>query len=232
MTYTVEWSGFNAAVKARAAAETEKFRRGLVPPPVTPHPPTPLPPTPLPPAPVRPDTSGQFLRRAQGVALVVLALGGAAGLAIWAARHAPVGGVDKVTEAVVAPVPAPVALPPWQTNPPAPSSTQPALPEVVDYTRFVTRRAGSLAVVTGWKWSSSRSAAPSSQYCYVTLADPAGGASRQQDVARDGKPTSFDAAGMFPLTEEQHRLGLTNCVWFAAPKQAAPPVPEEFGPPD
>lgn len=218
MAYTVEWSGFNAAVRARAATETEKFLRGHVPP--------------LSPAPVRPDMSGQFLRRAQGVALVVLALGGAAALVIWAARHTPVAGFNKAAEVVLAPVPAPVASPPWQTNPPVPSSTQPALPEVVNYTRFATRRLGNLVVVTGWKWLSSQSAAPSSQFCYVDLADPAGGARRTPTIAQDGKPISFDAARMFPLTEEQHRLALANCVWFAAPKQAATPVPEEFGAPD
>ena len=248
MPANVEWSAFNAAVREHAARETAKFY-GL------PQPKPELAPAPSSFVPVAAliaqDTSGQFLRRAQGVALVALAVGAAVALVLWAHESfTPRTVIEQITApaqvAAVPPVvalPAPVVpltLPPNVTAPT--TEAKPAGPEVVNYTRFTTRNVDGLEVTTGWKWTNSHDTEPYRQFCYVSLQDPQGGASRMAHIAVNGVEIPYDSATMHPLTAEQYVRGVGACSWFKpapsssvdptlAPKPDAP-SPETTGSPN
>lgn len=220
MTATVEWSIFNAAVREHAARETAKFYGAPQPKPA----PYPASPSSLPAAAeIATDTSRQFLRRAQGIALVALAVGAAVALALWAHESfAPRTVIEQIT--VPAPVaatqpvvalPASAAAPTLPANVTTPTSeAKPAGPEVVNYTRFTNRNVDGFQVVTGWQWSNSHDTAPVRQFCYVNLPDPHGGAPRSPTIALNEVPVPFDLATMHPLTAEQYASSIRACAWF------------------
>lgn len=225
MSVTVDWSAFNAAVREHASRETAKFY-GL------PRPtPRPLPASlPTPPAitPANFDSSGQFLRRALGIALVTLAVGAAVGLASWKAEDRVVTPVGATTSPSVPMAPSSVAAPVLPPNITSPDTTnaKPSGPEVVNYTRFTSRTLDGLRVVTGWDWANSNDVEPQRQFCYVTLPDPTGGAPRRADIAFNGVIIPYDIETMRPLTAEQHERSVEACTWFKLnPADAASPAP-------
>lgn len=229
MSATIEWSAFNAAVREHAARETAKFyavhqpKFGLAP--------ASAPVVPVAAAMIGPDTSRQFLRRAQGIALVVLAVGAAVALAFWGAQYfAPRTVIEQITipapVAAVPPVaasPAPVVTPILPPNVTAPTTeAKPAGPEVVNYTRFTNRNVDSLQVVTGWDWANSHDTEPARQFCYVSLQDPQGGASRRATIALNGSEIPYDLATMHPLTAEQYASSIGACTWFKPAPSSSP----------
>lgn len=213
MDYRVDWASYSDAVRGHARRETAKFSsaggldavhtidNGMSEPKL------------------REDTSNYFFRRAQGVALVILAAGIAIALLIWANHRALANSTANSAPRVTASDPILNSLgqknfSPQPTTPDQQGRTPNKTPEAVNFTRFVERKLGVLHVVSGWRFVNSRETHPANQYCYVDLGDPKGGARRMPTIANNGKAISYDAQTMTPLTRDQYDHALSKCTWY------------------
>lgn len=213
MDYRVDWASYSDAVREHARRETGKFSNLAAPDAVRAIDNRMSEPG------LSEDTSKYFFRRAQGIALVILALGVAIALLIWASHRAFANSTAN-TESFGS-TGNPVFTSRGQNNF-SPQPTTPGkqgritnkTPEAVNFTRFVEHKLGDLLVVSGWRYANSRETRPANQYCYVDLGDPSGGARRSPTIANDGRPISYNAKTMTPLTRDQYDHALSKCSWY------------------
>src|SRR3954463_426672 len=170
-----EWRWFNEAVERRAAYLTHLVvpRARLAPP--------------APPA--------DWLRRGAGIAVVVLAVGLATALVLWALAPP----LNRTSEARAGVPSAIRAIP-------APQSSDPKARVVVDFTRFTSVTMGDLEVVTGWKYGNSEQVRPKHQYCYVR-SKRLSAALTTVDIHIASSALgvrSYDEAAMAPLTRSEY----------------------------
>ena len=213
MDYRVDWASYGDAVREHARRETDKFSNlavsnavhatdnGISQPRLS------------------EDPSKYSFRRAQGLALVILAVGVAIALLIWAIHL--VFSNSTANSSSQSSTGHPVFTSrgqnnffPQPTTPEQKGRTSNKTPEVVNFTRFAEHKLGDLLVVSGWRYANSRETRPAKQYCYVDLGDPNGGARRMPTIANDGRPISYDAQTMTPLTRDQYDHALSKCTWY------------------
>lgn len=212
MDYRVDWASYSDAVREHARRETDKFSNLAAPDAVRAIDNRMSEPG------LSEDASKYFFRRAQGIALVILALGVAIALLIWAS-HRVFANSTANTESFGS-TGNPVFTSRGQNNfslqPTTPGKqgrTSNKTPEAVNFTRFVERKLDDLLVVSGWIYSNSRERRPAKQYCYVDLNDPNGGARRTQVIANDSRPIPYNAKTMTPLSRDQYKNALPECRW-------------------